>query len=197
MTCKCILTELNFFITEMLLLGNKMNVLYKNRGFTLTEIIIVIALAGIIMTIAIPSFLNWLPNIRFRQASRDFFLDLQMAKIEAVKRNVNVGVAFNLAGGGCPALGNPVPSPGGGYVVFLDDGNGGGIADDAIQNGGEQALQTRNFPTNVAFCANSLAANLAFQPNGLPTGTTNLTVQNDTGRQRIITVSLAGNVDLN
>ena len=179
-----------------------MNVFSNNRGFTLFEVIVVIVLAGIIAAIAIPSFFMWLPNIRFRQASSDFFVDLQMAKIEAVKRNVNVGVEFTLAAGGCPALGDPVPvNNRGSYIVFVDDGAGGGTVNDGLLNGTELEVIDRNFPRNVAFCTNSAAANIVFQPDGLPmvlgappAAPIILTFQNDTGRQGQINVSLAGNI---
>jgi type IV fimbrial biogenesis protein FimT len=182
-----------------------MNTFGRNRGFTLVEIMIVIAVASIIMTIAIPSFLAWLPNLHFRQATRDLFLDLQMAKQEAVKRNINVGIELNDIG--CPALGNRVPSPGGSYILFLDDGSGAGVANDRIRHADEPVIKDVRFPQNVAFCGNTFGPSgtiISFQPNGIPVlpvppappGNT-LTIQNDNGREGTITVSIAGNIQLN
>ncbi|MBM9603176.1 GspH/FimT family pseudopilin [Desulfopila inferna] len=170
---------------------------------------IVIFVASIMLTIAIPSFLAWLPNLHFRQATRDLFLDLQMAKQEAVKRNVNVGIELNNIV--CPALGNRVPTPGGSYILFLDDGSGAGIANDGIRHADEPIIKDVGFPQDVALCGNTFGPTgtiISFQPNGIPTFpvppvvvapdiANSLTVNNDTGRQGTITLSIAGNIVLN
>jgi len=185
-----------------------MNTSTRNRGFTLVEIMVVIAVASIIMTIAIPSFLAWLPNLHFRQATRDLFLDLQMAKQEAVKRNINVGLVLNNIV--CPALGNTVPSPGGSYSIFFDNGAGANT-NNGVQDADEPTFRNRTFPQNVAFCGNTFGPSgtiISFQPNGLPTFpvapavvppaiANTLTVNNDTGRQGTITLSIAGNIVIN
>jgi type IV fimbrial biogenesis protein FimT len=63
-------------------------------GFTLTELITIIAIIGVLVSIAIPTFSVWLPNYRLRSAARDLYSNLQMAKLGAVKQNKEWAVVF-------------------------------------------------------------------------------------------------------
>jgi len=67
----------------------------KNSGFTLIEVLIVIALMGIITAIAVPNFLSWIPEKRLRSASDDIFSNLLYTKMQAIKNNVDWAVEFD------------------------------------------------------------------------------------------------------
>lgn len=64
-------------------------------GFSITELIVVTAIAGLIMGIAAPSFMRWLPNIRLSSAARQIATDLQMARMKAITKNANTTVNFS------------------------------------------------------------------------------------------------------
>ena len=64
-------------------------------GFTLTELVTIIAIIAVLTSIAIPTFSVWLPNYRLRSAARDLYSNLQMAKLGAVKQNKQWAVVFN------------------------------------------------------------------------------------------------------
>ena len=64
-------------------------------GFTLTELITIIAIMAVLTSIAIPTFSVWLPNYKLRSAARDLYSNLQMAKMGAVKQNKQWAVVFN------------------------------------------------------------------------------------------------------
>lgn len=59
-------------------------------GFTLIELIVVIALAAIIMTLAVPSYQNLIANNRITAHTNELVTAINMARSEAVKRNVRV-----------------------------------------------------------------------------------------------------------
>jgi len=58
-------------------------------GFTLVELMVTIGLFAILAGIAIPGFSKWLPGYHLKSAARDFFSNLQLAKLEAIKQNIN------------------------------------------------------------------------------------------------------------
>jgi len=62
----------------------------RERGFTLVELLVGIALVAALMFIAVPNFGAWLQNTQIRAATDAFLGGLQLARAEAVRRNVTV-----------------------------------------------------------------------------------------------------------
>lgn len=64
----------------------------RHRGFTLIELIVVIAMAAILLGIATSNFSSFISMMRVRNAAFDLVADLNLARSEAVKRNATVTV---------------------------------------------------------------------------------------------------------
>jgi prepilin-type N-terminal cleavage/methylation domain-containing protein len=69
--------------------------LRKTAGFTLAELIIVIAILGILSVIAIPGFIEWLPKYRLRKAAKDLYGNMQLTKLNAIQQNRQWAVIFD------------------------------------------------------------------------------------------------------
>jgi prepilin-type N-terminal cleavage/methylation domain-containing protein len=72
----------------------------RNRGFTLAELLIVVAVVAIVLTLAAPSFSDFILVQRLKGTSSELITDFQYARSEAVSRGRPVFVAFRLPGGG-------------------------------------------------------------------------------------------------
>jgi type IV fimbrial biogenesis protein FimT len=62
------------------------------RGFTLMELMIVLAVAGVILAIGAPNFRDFRMNNALTGAANDYLASLQLARTEAVKRQGIVSV---------------------------------------------------------------------------------------------------------
>ncbi len=63
-----------------------------HRGFTLMELMIVLALAAVILAIGAPNFREFRQNNRLTAATNDFLASVQLARTEAVKRQTTVSI---------------------------------------------------------------------------------------------------------
>ncbi|WP_374088578.1 GspH/FimT family pseudopilin [Methylomicrobium lacus] len=68
-----------------------------NTGFTLTELLIVVAIIAILAVLAVPSFQNAMRAQRAEGAAEAFLAALQNAKMEAIKTNSDMRIAFSPA----------------------------------------------------------------------------------------------------
>ena len=165
----------------------------KQTGFTIVELLIGIALIATITAIAIPNFIEWLPNYRLRSASQDLLSNFQKAKLAAVRSNANVALCFR--------------NDNSGYTAFVDTNVN-------YANDGEEVVADvawadyKSLVLNLAFNTfdTSVGARpcMAFQPNGIPVDGSaggfasvdprQAQIDNTNGRSARVIVSPAGSV---
>lgn len=72
----------------------------KNRqGLTMVELVIAMALIGILATLMTPSLGRWLSHYRIKGLARDIASCFRLAQMTAVQRNQTCGVRFDSGGG--------------------------------------------------------------------------------------------------
>jgi prepilin-type N-terminal cleavage/methylation domain-containing protein len=67
--------------------GIRMTVIRDNKGFSLPEVMTVVAIIGVMSAVAVPPFLSWLSNKGMQSAARDLYSNMRKAQSFAVKRN--------------------------------------------------------------------------------------------------------------
>jgi type IV fimbrial biogenesis protein FimT len=83
-------------------------VLPRSRGFTLPELLAVVAILATLSAVAAPSFSGLIATIRGRSASSELYASLTRARSEAIKRNAEVTLA---PAGGQWQAGWSIPDP--------------------------------------------------------------------------------------
>ncbi|HPC03297.1 MAG TPA: GspH/FimT family pseudopilin [Syntrophales bacterium] len=151
----------------------------KNKGFTLVELMIVVALIAILAAIAAPAYQDYMARSRLNGAARLVLADLASARMDAVKMNRRTQVYF--AGG--------YASPAASYRICDDASGDGTVAD------GEGRNITRNVQDHFFDISVGSNNNPIFLPNGTATNMATIGVSNGTDTRQI-TITIAGRVQI-
>jgi type IV fimbrial biogenesis protein FimT len=155
----------------------------KQRGFTLVELMVVVAVVAILASAALPSFSDLLSRQRVSVEANRLLGDLQYARAEAVTRHHEVVV--------CPASRQSCVGGGDwsrGWMVFVD-GNENGQRD-----GNDLVLKVGQSGQIGRLYSSSARPRVRFKPDG-SAGGNNATItvcSNDASRARAIIVSNPG-----
>ena len=168
-----------------------------HSGFSLAEVMTVIAIIGIVSAIAVPGFLAWLPNYYLKSAARDLRASFQLARMTAIKTGTNCTITFNQSVDGDTYD----------YVVFQDGDN------DLVLDNGEipdivKKVKWTDYHSSISLNSNNFTNNsgglpaVAFRSNGIPVANNNsffapdgtVSIKNTDNSEAGITMSSAGNV---
>ncbi len=97
----------------------------SQSGFTLVELMIVLVIASVLLSVAIPGFRDLLERNRLQSAASNLYTSLMLARSEALKRNQPIGVCKGTAttsAASCTTSGTDGAWEGG-WVVHLDPNN--------------------------------------------------------------------------
>lgn len=163
-------------------------------GFTLLELLVTVAVLSILSAIAIPGFSNWMVDLRLKSTARELVSNFQKCKIEAVKRNANVVLSFSPQ--------TYAPKGGAGrYVIFVDNGAGGGTAGNFVRESGETLILQVVMPGNVSLYSATFSGNTTatgFNSRGLPASGRigNVKLRDNRSGYYKVCLSMVGNIAL-
>ena len=66
------------------------------KGFTLSELLVSMAVFAILSSISIPFFSSWLPNYRLKSSVRDIYNDMSTGKLRAIKERSVAVILFSI-----------------------------------------------------------------------------------------------------
>jgi prepilin-type N-terminal cleavage/methylation domain-containing protein len=180
-----------------------MTIMRRSEGFSLPEVLTVVAIIGIMSAIAIPSMFSWLSNKGLQSAARDLYSNMKKAQSFAVKENRNCAITFNGTSGYTVYMDASTPwnaSAATNKNFEHDAGAGERIIAQVLWSGYRNVeLDTANPPS----FANNTEGNstVSFRPNMIPVdpggaGNGTVKLKNSNGRTATLTVSISGNISL-
>ena len=192
-----------------------------DRGVTLIELAVVMAIIAIMAVFMAPAIGEWLDNYRIRQAAREISSDFQFSKMKAISSNLRryCTITFNITVAGTNFD----------YIVYPDynnnlqlDGNVGDLDGDGVQENETneifKSVRLNDSFRNVAFDTSQAGGDgitlinngnsqpsVAFDPAGFPRDNSGRLVNQQSifikntknNKRRQITISTTGRIGIN
>lgn len=133
-------------------------------GFTMTELMVVVAIVAVLMTMAVPSLTRFVADWRLSNAVNSLSNSLRVARVESISRNKRVVLCKVDASTTCATA----PGTTGfatGWIVFVDSNT------NDTYDAGEEILIQQEALTGIANIAPKSNVLFRFQPSGLLAGT--------------------------
>ncbi|MGH8196640.1 MAG: GspH/FimT family pseudopilin [Steroidobacteraceae bacterium] len=116
-------------------------------GFTLLELMLVVAIAGVLLAIAVPAMGNFIRNSRITGAANDVMAGLHFTRSEAIKRRFPVTLCTSAASQAADPVCDASPFLTG-WIAFVDLNQSG-------QREAGEVVLTQHEPMNAAITARS------------------------------------------
>lgn len=164
----------------------------QQRGFTMTELIVVVSIVGILMAVGAPSYRYVTTANRISSEVNGLLGDLQFARAEAIKQGQTVTACASVNGTSCAAGATDWRV---GWIVFSDTGAIGTV------NGTDAVLHMqRGFTSTDTFGSNPAVNAITFNREGFAQGlgaADTLTLHDSTaarGYTRCLQITIVGSL---
>lgn len=136
----------------------------RRRGFSAVELLVVLAIAGILVTLAVPSFQSLIQSNRVSSELSTLMGDLQFARAEALRTGQFVSICTSSNGSSCNLTTGDWR---GGWILF-SDATGNRVVDSAT---GDTVLRVRQpFNPSDTLQTNPVTNAIAFNRTGFASG---------------------------
>lgn len=146
---------------------------HQHSGFTVLELMVAIGIAMVVLGIAVPSLLTWLPTLRLSSGARQVATDLQVARMKAISQNTKFQMSFV---GSIPGAKS--------YEIQKDNGSGTFL------------LESGPFTLPDGITVSSVSATSQFQPRGTVNAASTIMLQNVKSETKSVQVAIVGRVTI-
>ena len=149
----------------------------KDTGFTLLELMVVIAIMATIAAIGTPNFLQWRSNSNLKGAAGNLRSDLELGKLRAIRDNANVAAIFTLTG----------------YTIFVDNGAGANTNNWTF-DADENRLRNIQLPPGITLTTDQANDRVRFNSRGRSSANISITFVSTSGTQMFVWVNPVGRI---
>jgi len=139
--------------------------MYRERGFTLVELMTILAVAAVLLTVATPALQQFTNNSRQTGGINDFISSMHIARNTAITTNARVTMCASAGGANCEAV-----AWNSGWIVFTDQNS------NRLVDAGDRIVGTGTEMRGLNFQSGQFPSFLVYRPTG-----------------RAMTVSVTGN----
>ena len=144
----------------------------NSSGFTVLELMIVIAIVAVLSAIGIPNYISWLPKRHLQSSATDVQAAINLAKMTAIKENTDVELAFDLNNES--------------YTITYTD-------QDRDGNNFLRTIRDKQMNPGINLVDTDFTGEkLTFDSRGLADGSGDITLKNKRGETREIEVTITG-----
>lgn len=144
------------------------------KGFSIIELLVTLAVFGIMLSTGVSSFMDLMPGYRLNGAARQLKSDLMLARMRAVNQNNQFVLMLD---------------PQGKSYSIIDDDNGNGIADTG------ESVSVKDLSTVYSGVQLSSVTTISFSPQGTASPAV-WTVTSSEGSASEVRVSFAGSITI-
>jgi type IV fimbrial biogenesis protein FimT len=149
----------------------------NSKGFSLIEVIVTIAVIGIIAAIAVPNMIGWRGERQLQGSARNFAADVQLARLKSIRESENVVVE--------------VDDVADSYQMYLDANK------NQTFDVGEDVIRNVGCPVGVSINSVTIPGNLtSLDPRGRSSTTGDVVFQNIAGTMKTISINILGSVSI-
>lgn len=167
--------------------------MYSQKGFSLIEAMVTLAIAAIVLSVGVPSFQSYIQNSRQATAINDLATALQLARSTAITRRVRVTACKSNDGASCRTGGSGSGDWSQGWIIFTDPTNAGTV------DAGEELLRVHGaLGGNATLVGTGPTVNrVSFKPQGMADGNVGHITYCDSrgaGQANALVISFGGQV---
>ena len=155
----------------------------RNAGFTLIEMMVIVAVFAVMAAVAIPTFISLLPGMRLNGSARDIFMVMSQTRMQAVSKNTIGVVKFSPSNNS--------------FTAWLDDGPAG---NNWSLDSTDTLIKSGSTETGVSISDTTIPYHtFGYNSRGLPASTPgayDITLTNSKGETQKVEINAFGTVKM-
>jgi type II secretion system protein H len=153
----------------------------SNKGFTLLELLVIIAIVGTLATVSFLSLGGSIAGYRFKSAVREVYSDMQMARLGAIKGGTDWALCFSADGTFSS------------YTIRDDSGTDRTLCTADDPKPYRKSVDSASIHSEVTYVENFSGSKLFFTPQGTSISG-NVTLSSDSRSQQVTVNGMTGNI---